>query len=311
MKKIKKTIQAMTIRLKFQKKNKNALIQASMTVEASLVLPLFIFFMAEILYIFEMIRLQSGMIQALHETGTAMSEYAFYMEYAVDDLVSLTGNEEETILSEEDWADDITSYGISFLLSETYVKNSVEDYLGTKYLNHTCLKGGASSISYLQSQILTDDDVIDLVADYQISPFLSVFGLNSFSMQSRYYGHAWTGYTISSSDEGDNDENEEEEIVYITSQGSVYHTNKNCTYLNPSVTTIDASLLDTIRSSDGSIYYACEVCHPSKTGTVVITEDGNRYHSSASCSSIKRTILSVPLSSVEDSMRCCSKCSGG
>ena len=292
-------------------------LKASMTVEAAIVLPLFIFFMAEILYVFEMIRLQSGFLQALHETGTVMSEYAFYTEYALDDVASVidsaTGTDTvssalEDLLGEES---GLLGYGISLVLSETYVKSSVEDYLGETYLDNTCLDGGASSISYLQSQIMVEDDIIDLVADYRVKPFLSVFGLDSFSMQSRYYGHAWTGYSIGSeSSQTSEDEEEDGQIVYITPTGSVYHLSEDCTYLKPSTQTISASEVDSARSSDGSKYYPCEVCNPTKTGTVVITSDGNRYHSSASCSAIKRTVIEVQLSQVEDTMKCCSKCGG-
>lgn len=292
-------------------------LKASMTVEAAIVLPLFIFFMAEILYVFDMIRLQSRFLQALHETGTVMSEYAFYTEYALDDVASIadsaTGTDStssalESLLGD---ASGLSGYGVSLVLSETYVQSSAEDYLGTEYLNNTCLDGGAASVSYLQSQIMVNNDIIDLVADYRVKPFLSIFGLDSFSMQSRYYGHAWTGYSIGSeSSQTSTDDDNDGQIVYITPTGSVYHLSEDCTYLKPSTRTISASEVDSARSSDGSKYYPCEVCNPTKTGTLVITEDGNRYHSSASCSAIKRTVIEVLLSQVEDTMNCCSKCGG-
>ena len=294
-------------------------LKASMTVEAAIVLPLFIFFLAEILYVFDMLRLQSRFIQALHETGTVMSEYAFYTEYALDDVASaagsVTGSDTissalESLLGDES---GLLGFGISLVLSETYVKSSVEDYLGTEYMDNTCLEGGASSVSYLQSDIMTDSDIIDLVADYMVKPFLPLFGLDSFSMQSRYYGHAWTGYQIGSETSSSSTDEEEEDgqIVYITPTGSVYHLSEDCTYLKPSIMTISASEVDSARSSDGSKYYPCEVCNPTKTGTLVITTDGNRYHSSASCSAISRTVIEVLLSQVEDTMNACSKCGGG
>lgn len=291
-------------------------LRAGMTVEAALVLPLFIFFMAQLLYIFGMIRLQSRFLQALHETGTQMAEYAFYTEYAVSDIISsaagLTGSDTigslETLLEEES---ALTSLGVSLVLSETYVRSSVEEYLGEEYMDNSCLSGGASSVSYLQSQILVSDDIIDIVADYRIAPFMSMFGLDGFSVQTRYYGHAWTGYTIGETAEASDDaESEGETIVYITATGSVYHLSADCTYLKPSTILISAAEVDSARNSEGSKYYACEICNPTKTGTLVITEDGNRYHSSTSCSALKRTVIEVYLSQVEDSMNCCSKCGG-
>lgn len=298
---------------------------ASMTVEASLVLPLFIFFMAEILSIFDMIRLQSRFIQALHETGTQMSEYAFYVRNVPSDLMELAeqirggggaGQGTDTGDAEgqsEEKTDEIISetagFGISLVLSEYGVRRSVEEYMGTDYLDNSCLEGGAASVSYLRSGILRENDVIDLVADYRVKPLLPLFGLEGFSMQSRYYGHAWTGYEVSD-DNPDNEEENNEEIVFITRTGSVYHRNRSCTYLKPQIYQVSAASLDRLRSSDGAKYYACENCRPSRTGTVVVAKYGNRYHRSSSCTSIHRDITEVKLSQVQDTMRPCSKCGG-
>lgn len=284
-------------------------LSGSMTVEASLVLPLFLFFMAEILSIFDMIRLQSRFLQALHETGTQMSEYAFYTRYAVPGQRQKGTGEGEDMESFLEGEEGLSGAGISLILSETWVRSSVEHYLGTDYLNHTCLAGGAPSVSYLQSQIMNGTDRIDVVADYRIRPFLPMFGLSGFCSQSRYYGHAWTGYEIGE-EEGTSENEDPEEMVYITRTGSVYHRNRSCTYLKPSTRLVAGSRIGNLRSRDGSKYYACEVCHPSRLGNVVIADYGNRYHSSSSCSSIHRDVTEVPLSQVEDTMRPCSKCGG-
>ena len=54
----------------------SATARASMTVEAALVLPVFIFFLSNILYSFEILRFQCNMKAALHDTGTQICEYA-------------------------------------------------------------------------------------------------------------------------------------------------------------------------------------------------------------------------------------------
>ena len=244
-----------------------------MTVEAAFVLPLFIFCMAQVLYVFDMIRLQSNMTAALHEAGDA-------------GLAEIIG---------------------SAALSETWVRSSTVSYLGKEYLDGTCLEGGAGSISYLQSSILAGTDEIDLIADYRIKPFLEIFGLSGIPVQSRYYSHAWVGYDVGGEPD---DHDDSEETVYITESGTVYHRSRDCTYLRPSAQTVDASVLSAVRNRSGSKYYPCEICHPSGRGPVVITRDGNRYHSSVSCPGIKRTVREVPLSSVEGKMPACSKCGG-
>ena len=294
----------------------NFVCEGSMTIEAALVLPIFIFFMAEILSIYDMVRLQSSMIAALHETGSTISEYAFYAEYGLDELSEIGGDGAEGSM-QTDGGDgsnviqgSLGGKAASFAISETYVRGSVVKYLGEDWLNHTCLAWGSSGISYLESSVLNSNGVVEIVADYRIKPFLAMFGLKSLPAQSRYYGHAWTGYVLGDDTDTAADAEENEETVYVTPTGTVYHKDHNCTYLKPSIRTIDAGMLDTQRSGDGSKYYPCERCRPSAAGTVVITKEGNRYHSSASCTAIERNAESVPISEAQKTRRACSKCGG-
>ena len=294
--------------------------RAAMTVEAAIVLPLFLFFFGNILYIFEMIRLQSCLLAALHETGTQISEYAYFYRYGLDDLSGLVGTDgaspgeaspaaSRVSSGGDDVLSFLSSYAVSLITSELYVRNQVNHYLGETYLKETCLEGGSAGISYLRSRILTagSRDIVDLVADYRVRPFIEVMAPSGFSMQCRYYGHAWVGYDNGVSPE-DEEEEAEEDIVYITPTGTVYHLTRECTYLKPSVHAISSSDIGSARNNSGGKYYPCERCRPSRSGTLFITNDGNRYHSSSTCSSIYHNILSVPLSSVEDHMRACSKC---
>ncbi len=285
-------------------------LRASMTLEAALVLPVFIFFMANVLYIFEMIRLQSNMLSALHETGTRMAEYAYFYRYGLSDLAVLGndgipgGGGDMSVTP-----GDAASIAISLIMSEGYVRSEVSKFLGDGYLSHSCLEGGSGGISYLRSSILAGDDMIRLVADYRVKPFIPMGNLEGFSLQSRFVAHAWVGFDEGG--DGGSSGSEDEPIVFITPTGTVYHKTRQCTYLKPSIEVIPAELLGSARNNGGGKYYPCEQCRPSRSGLVVITTEGNRYHSSSSCSSIKRTVLEVPLSSVKDHMKACSKCGGG
>lgn len=279
-------------------------LQASMTVEAALVLPLFLFFFAQILYLFDMVRLQCSMLTALHETGTQVSEYAYYLRYGGD--AAKQGGMHSDILQSIAGGSEWTSLA----LSETYVRDNVARQLGKDWLANSCIEGGSGGISYLQSAILSGDDIVELVADYRIKPFIPVFGIQNMSAQARYYGHAWVGYSGEWDGSGEVNAEEEEQTVYITPTGVVYHEHADCTYLKPSVRTITAAELGSVRSQDGSKYYACERCKPAAAGNVVITSEGNRYHSSAECTSIQRDIQAVSLTDIKKTRRACSKCSG-
>ncbi|WP_130838266.1 hypothetical protein [Lachnoclostridium sp. Marseille-P6806] len=293
--------------LHFRKKRDRGM-AASMTVEASFVLPLVIFFLVDVLFVFDMMRLQSHMLAALHETGTQISEYCYYYRCGLSDVLDLQAG--DLTYDGETGADAGAAEALgAMLFTQTFVRSSVERLAGREYLDHSCLCGGASGISYLQSSILSGDDAVDLVADYRVCPFIRIPGVKDLTLQSRFYAHAWVGYDTGG-ELPEHDGSGKETMVYITDTGTVYHRSAGCSYLNPSIRTAAWSELAGFRNRNGGKYYPCEICSPHAGGTVLITADGNRYHASAACPGLKRTVHEVPLSSVEGRLPPCSKCGG-
>lgn len=255
---------------------------ASMTVEASLVLPLFIFFFVNILTLFNIVKVQCDMEAALHQTGNELTLRAFDLRFG-EDIV--TDNEGDRT-------------GIDVIAGAAgivYASGKVKEYLGPG-IENSCVKDGSGGISFWRSRVLLGNEVVDLVADYDVKPLIPLIGFGEFEVESRYYGHAWTGYDLS---DDYSSENQEEEMVYITETGTVYHRNINCKHLCLSTSSVAFSGLDTLRNKDGSKYYACEYCGGSiGGGNVFITEYGTRYHSTVNCTALKRKIYTVPLSEV-------------
>ena len=62
-----------------------------------------------------------------------------------------------------------------------------------------------------------------------------------------------------------------------------------------------------LRNKDGGKYYPCQYCKNSGGGCVYVTDYGNRYHKSVSCSRLRRKIYAVPLSETKGK-GVCSKC---
>ncbi len=260
---------------------------ASVTVEASLVLPLFIFFFINILGAFDILRLQCDMEAALHQAGSQIMEQAAFSEM-------LTGDEKSKT---EAFAEGAITTGLA--------SKKVKAYLGEEYLNKSCIRGGAGGLSFLQTALRSDGDIIDIVTSYKVHPLLGIAGFSDFTVESRFYGHGFTGYNP---DDGCGDEGEaEEEYVYITESGSVYHRSTKCSHLRVSVQACSKSSVSKKRSSDGSKYYPCEYCGKRSGSTVYITNYGNRYHSNNKCPGIKRSIRTVPISEV-GGRRACSEC---
>ena len=261
-------------------------IKGSMTVEASIVLPLFIIFFVNILTLFNIVKVSSDMTAALHQTGSEMSQMAFDLRFS-------KGQDSAGVLD-----------GIAGAAGVFYAKAMVREQLGAE-LDKSCVNGGYDGVSYLMSRVLLGNDIIDLVADYRVHPLIPIIGFKEFKVRSRYYGHAWTGYDISN---GLGADETEEELVYVTQYGEVYHRSIDCSYLKIKVRSVDKNDLVHLRNESGGKYYPCELCGSrAGAGNVFITEYGDKYHASAGCSALTRKIYTIRLSEA-GGRRACSHC---
>lgn len=256
--------------------------KASMTVEAAFVLPFFLFAFLNIISILEIYRVQSNMNAAMHRTAKEMAVCAYeYKELSDGDV----GKAE--------------SLGLTYM----YAANRVKSVLGKGYLDNSPIKNGASGIDWYRSSVLEEDDCIDLIAAYTVKPPVAAIGFGAFKMYNRVFTRAWTGYDNAAASGGVS----EDEIVYITPDGTVYHRSRACTYLKLSIVPVDMAVLESIRNEGGAKYYPCEECKGEGRSVVYVTDYGTRYHSSLQCSKLKRTILAIPLSEA-GGRGACSKC---
>lgn len=269
------------------RKNEGVSLPASMTVEASLVLPLFIFFFANIMVMFNVIKVQSDLEAALHQTGNEIALRAFDVSYAEDTLGAESG-----------------AGALKGVVSVAYAASKVKEYLGSG-ADRSCIAGGLNGLGYMRSDVTSGGDIIDIVVDYKVKPLIPVVGFTKFPVEGRYYGHAWTGYDIIGAGRGDASE---EEMVFVTEHGEVYHRNINCRHLKLSVRSVSMSGIDKLRNKDRDKYYPCEYCAKNiAAGNVFITDYGNRYHGRVDCAGLKRKIYTIPLSEV-GARRPCSDC---
>lgn len=260
-------------------------LKASMTVEAAFALPLFLFFIVNMISIINIIGVQSRFNAALHQVGNKMAFYGYAYEKAAGDILP----------------DGVASV----MLTRLYARQEIMDYVGIEYLNQSCIKNGAVGIKFDGTSIMENNDIVEICLNYQVLPLFKILGFDSFDVSQRYYGRAWTGYDV---EVGISDFTQDDPMVYVTETGTVYHTNRNCTYLNPTVTAVDADGIADKRNQSGGKYYPCEICGSGNMqGTVYITTQGSSYHTMINCSGLKRTIYTIPLSQVGGRGRC-SRC---
>ena len=270
--------------------------KGSMTLEAAVAVPLFLFFMMNLLFIFEAVRLQSGLQAALQQAGEQICEAAYYTRFG-------TGQPQESGSQESGEA-------VSLILSETYVRNKVTSYLGEAFWRHSCVEGGRAGLSVAGSGIMTEGDRVDIVVSCRIRPFIRILAFPGFPMQARYCGHAWVGWTEGSGGDGDSGGGSGDR-VYVTKYGECYHTDPDCIYLNPQVRAVSAQEVDNCRNGDGAKYYPCETCRPRKSGTLFITKEGDRYHSDRDCGGIVRHLDTMDSATAGSHYRPCPKCGKG
>lgn len=259
--------------------------KGSMTLEAAFVLPFFLFAVINILFAVNIIGTQSRINAALHQTGNKMAFAGYVYERTAGNVLP----------------DSLANV----VMTSIYARGQILEYVGTNYLNQSCIVGGSGGISFAGSSVMEEGDMIDIVLSYRVKPFAGIMGFDGFAMTQRYYGRAWTGYDVT---QYISDSTLEDPMVYITETGTVYHSNRNCTYLNPSVESVSAEAIGNMRNQSGAKFYSCEICGGYRgVGQVYITKYGSSYHSQINCSRLKRTIYTVPMSQVGGRGRC-SKC---
>ncbi len=250
---------------------------ASMTLEASVALPLFIFFFLNIMSAIIMIQIQCELEAELHQTGNEIALRAF-------DL-----SEGERLLGESNDA----GFGImekSGMI--VYAASKIKSDMKEK-LSGSPVMDGAESLDFLSSGIMQDGDIIDIVVRYKIHPVVSLIGFDGFTAESRYYGHAWTGYDVSGNA---NTDGQAEEMVYVTEHGEVYHKDIDCKYLRTSVRSVSFANLKQERNADRKKYYPCEYCGENvHAGNVFVTNYGEKYHGSIDCPGLKRKIYTISI----------------
>ncbi|NLO08753.1 MAG: pilus assembly protein [Clostridiales bacterium] len=277
-------------------------IKASLTVEASMVLPLFLFFFICILYLIQIITLQEVLQEAITETGLSMAKATyFYSDFqdATDAKSSDASMLEEGI---EMGLEELTDAIINNLV----LKYTVASRLNIDISNNLLLVGGYDGIRFEGSKVLEGNDDIDIIIRYRIRIPIRILGLREMDMIQRVRVRGWKGHQLSPLYTIVEEDDKEERIVYITESGTVYHLKSTCSHINISIETIIGKPTWQ-RNRNGGIYYPCEACfrgNEPEHGTYYITPYGDRYHRLKDCSKIKRTVKEVPLSQVNDRAPC-------
>lgn len=241
--------------------------QGSLTVEAALVLPLFLFVMLSIFSIGRMMHIE-------HEIGHGIVECG--KELAIEQT---------------------NSAGLLLLDSK------MRTYTNETYLNQSCLDSGMGGIYYLGSSYKEEEQCYYLRASYYCRIAIPLIGEITIPFSQQVKQKAFTGYDWK---QGSLQE-KNGQYVYMTESGSVYHTSRECTHLSLSIQ-VRTDMQDS--ASWREEYEPCDRCtkyHEGSMQQIYITSEGRKYHTSITCSGLKRTVTRVKKQETEG-IKVCQRC---
>ena len=236
--------------------------KGSLTVEAALVFPLFLFVLTAFLYLFFLVELRAEVGRALTDTGRGLSQTAYFSENA----------------------GSLAPSALAMLYGQREVKEYLEGCVSAEII-----KGGADGISFLGTVWNEETSVLTLRASFQVTLPPGLAWFHPIRVTQKRTVRGFTGF---SGREGA-EETEGSEIVYVTDHGTVYHRDLSCRYLKLSVQQAELDQVDSMHNEDGGKYYPCERCWKEGASVVFLTESGDRYHQSLNCSSLVRGIHAV------------------
>ena len=264
----------------------------SLSVEAALSLPLFVMAVLSLSFLFQVMlfehRLQAAMEYAVGRASVYV--YLAEHEYSAEEIGAAEGKELEEMILQGG-------------LTAAYLQARTVYAIGTDIFERSPVVGGALGLNPLGSALPDQEGNIDYVLHYKVRiPFIPG-RFSEIRISQRVCRRIWGG-TARSSEEQENAA-AEEQYVFVTDSGTVYHISRDCSHLRLSTHMVSLTELEKLRSSDGSIYYPCERCgRQPAAGFVYITNDGNRYHTTLDCPGLKRSVKEIPLSETGNRNRC-------
>lgn len=239
------------------------------TVEASIVIPLFLIVMMGFALWIQVFMIEAEIQEGVTETGKYMARQIYKYE-KLEDKTQLLNK-----------------------FSRLAIQGKWKEYVNKDFLNQSCLVDGIKGVSFQNSRYDENSDSIKIHVKYKIKIMLPFVGNYQLQMVAKTEQKSFTGYPHSSG-----------EYVYVAESGKVFHTERTCPHIALSI----VKAYDTEKyASKKSGYSACERCTKHYEGVksyFYITKYGKKYHTSLQCSGLKRTVQKIKLEEVKGLGKC-------
>ncbi|WP_167958968.1 TadE family protein [Anaerosporobacter faecicola] len=289
-------------------------LQASITVEAALVLPIFLFAMYTFLFFIQVLYIHGIIQNGLLETSQYCEKIGFLYDYIenYEENGSNQGTAPQNGTELEETQTNNSSGTVKKVaqnvITSSLIRSKFMELVDCEQIEQSCVINGAKGLNFTFSSYDLANDEVNLIVQYQVHIPIGLKVINDFWVKQNLTVKAFVG----TKEEPEQEKGEEDEdYVYITETGTVYHESKECTHLKLSIKQVNVTAIDGSRNYAGAKYYACEVCNPKDTNQsyYYITTQGNRYHCNINCSGLKRTIKTIKRSDIGN-RKACTRCGG-
>lgn len=261
------------------------------TVEATLILPIYILVISSIIYLFNILYIQNTFQERMSEISREISS-DYYLSCC---LSSLDSKQKSTFYELSDTLDTVTS---SFITA-SYIDNLFNNKDIQQLIKSGNIVDKSDGLSFNGTYIDTSTHDLFIHLSYKIKlPFLPW----SLSLPIKQYCklHLFYGRNITQN-KGDTTT-----YVYCSRSGNIYHTNKYCSYLTKYTAVVPISKIPSL----GII--ACYRCNYPSYSTnakyVYLTMEGERYHYSLDCPTFTCNIYKVDYEQLPSYFRLCTRC---
>lgn len=250
----------------------------SATVEATFILPIFMFAMLFIYNMGCMLCTKVIVYEAMQETAGYLAEYSY--------LYNEVGN-----LMDADYQNNLTDTAVNIATAT----GKMSEYIDDRDFVNQYVVGGTSGIMVTRAELNASNKYIYFNIVYQLKVDVPFFGEFKTSIEEQIRQRAYLGERIISGESND-------EYVYIAENQSVYHTTRNCYHIKLTIKMVNAMSL--------SVQYnnlsPCELCvkNGGSKSILYVTEAGDRYHYSRLCRGLKRTVYRVKRSECQNLAEC-------
>lgn len=249
--------------------------EASLTIEAALAFPIFIFALLFVISLFDMLDTHRKIQMIADDITRQFAQYAYIIEYTDAD-------EKADILK----LGTLHAYALYRLQDEIDMRKlKLANTLGTEYMK--------------------EDDMICVKYSYFYKPYYNIFGYQGMYQEVVSKRRAFVG--VYTRNEDDEKPNEEDRMVYVGKTSKRYHLNPHCHYLSNQMSSVDMAHIHTKRNIYGAKYDACSRCVKGNESKVYIMPSGSAYHTDASCTAIIAYISKVRYREVKH-LGACSYC---